>query len=667
MIPQKVVLFIGDFQQNSAKNVWRKIGFFTFLENPLEDQRELKTINLSQHVAIGQYVKMEIYEPYNKKSNLFNKSPVGEEIRQYEAEVLADRYLRKYGIEEEKENMRGAGDSNSIKLDAETDLLITRMGEEKAIAEHKEDFDMASALKNIIATTLVVGEQIYQCDMGKVLKVKQEQYEEAKGFKIRRDELKLKRDRAIDEELHQFGFSVNYFLKRVGSSQSTVSPLTPLDEILSQNTENEYMKMNSHKSREEPQKQESIETVGQQLSLPVESSYAESAFSEFESDNQNQPIPQQQIDIKNKDTEAKRNGRPPTPEDAFDFDLKEKTKSINKFDVLIFGEEFCLKAIEKAFQPRLDTATDLQRFVERDPIELLESKDLTEAFARFDEGIRHRDAQVRGKACELLYLLYSQNGVMARNMFEILVKGDGVEVKNDLPQKIVDQIYDEFDKLDGKPTKKQLEAERKKQEAVRKRAEQAEIEELQKQIAAARQANRNQEMRSGAQSQAASNYAAPSVNNEEIFDDDDEDENSKQCIFCLEINDKFIEQQDEKDGMDMHYWKECPMLTKCKECKMVIEISGYNEHLVRECPSKANYAECKKCNAAFEKTLIQKHEKNCSGNKAEKAKCSLCELAVTDSEEGWREHLMASKGGCKKNDRRQGTVLEFQCLTIYHY
>ena len=104
---------------------------------------------------------------------------------------------------------------------------------------------------------------------------------------------------------------------------------------------------------------------------------------------------------------------------------------------------------------------------------------------------------------------------MARNLFELLVKGDGVEVKNDLPQKIVDQIYDEFDKLDGKPTKKQLEAERKKQEAVRKRAEQAEIEELQKQIAAARQANRNQEMmRSGAQSQAATNYAAPSVNNE---------------------------------------------------------------------------------------------------------------------------------------------------------
>ena len=41
------------------------------------------------------------------------------------------------------------------------------------------------------------GEQIRLCDEGKALKVKQEQYEEAKGFKIRRDDLKLKRYRNL--------------------------------------------------------------------------------------------------------------------------------------------------------------------------------------------------------------------------------------------------------------------------------------------------------------------------------------------------------------------------------------------------------------------------------------------------------------------------------------
>jgi hypothetical protein len=41
----------------------------------------------------------------------------------------------------------------------------------------------------------------------------------------------------------------------------------------------------------------------------------------------------------------------------------------------------------------------------------------------------------------------------------------------------------------------------------------------------------------------------------------------------------------------------------------------FSEHLVRECPNKANYVECKKCNAAVEKTLVQQHEKKCTGNK----------------------------------------------------
>ena len=44
----------------------------------------------------------------------------------------------------------------------------------------------------------------------------------------------------------------------------------------------------------ERHKQESIESVGHQLSLPVESSYQESAYSDFDSDNHNQPIPNQQ-------------------------------------------------------------------------------------------------------------------------------------------------------------------------------------------------------------------------------------------------------------------------------------------------------------------------------------------------------------------------------------
>ena len=55
-----------------------------------------------------------------------------------------------------------------------------------------------------VLTTL--GEQIWMCDHEKQRCVKEEKYDQAKGFKIRRDEMKLRRDRQIDENLYQYGF-----------------------------------------------------------------------------------------------------------------------------------------------------------------------------------------------------------------------------------------------------------------------------------------------------------------------------------------------------------------------------------------------------------------------------------------------------------------------------
>lgn len=36
----------------------------------------------------------------------------------------------------------------------------------------------------------------------------------------------------------------------------------------------------------------------------------------------------------------------------------------------------------------------------------------------------------------------------------------------------------------------------------------------------------------------------------------------KTCIFCGEQNDSFTE-----EGLDIHYWKSCPMLHRCPNCK----------------------------------------------------------------------------------------------------
>lgn len=62
------------------------------------------------------------------------------------------------------------------------------------------------------------------CDVQKSEKVSEEKYDEAKGLKIRRDELKLRRDRLIDENLYKFGFNADYFLSNdQRSSKSSIS------------------------------------------------------------------------------------------------------------------------------------------------------------------------------------------------------------------------------------------------------------------------------------------------------------------------------------------------------------------------------------------------------------------------------------------------------------
>jgi hypothetical protein len=39
---------------------------------------------------------------------------------------------------------------------------------------------------------------------------------------------------------------------------------------------------------------------------------------------------------------------------------------------------------------------------------------------------------------------------------------------------------------------------------------------------------------------------------------------SSTCIFCGEKNEKFV-----KEGLELHYWKVCPMLKRCEKCKQV--------------------------------------------------------------------------------------------------
>ena len=65
------------------------------------------------------------------------------------------------------------------------------------------------------------------------------------------------------------------------------------------------------------------------------------------------------------------------------------------------------------------------------------------------------------------------------------------------------------------------------------------------------------------------------------------------CEFCLTANPDFV--QEDSDALDLHYINQCLMLTTCKGCAKIVEISKYANHLVAECEEKDFFKQCVRC------------------------------------------------------------------------
>ncbi|EUB59080.1 hypothetical protein EGR_06072 [Echinococcus granulosus] len=127
---------------------------------------------------------------------------------------------------------------------------------------------------------------------------------------------------------------------------------------------------------------------------------------------------------------------------------------------------------------------------------------------------------------------------------------------------------------------------------------------------------------------------------------------NKTCIFCGEQNDDFTE-----EALDMHYWKACPMLRRCPNCKQVIEVSGLTEHLLNECPKANNlggYRRCERCSEAIPNATFIAHN-SCKMAPNPSLRCPLCHADLADdgvqgsnNEDAWRVHLLKE---CRQNSR----------------
>lgn len=76
--------------------------------------------------------------------------------------------------------------------------------------------------------------------------------------------------------------------------------------------------------------------------------------------------------------------------------------------------------------------------------------------------------------------------------------------------------------------------------------------------------------------------------------DADADDEEYRCQFCRQItritrngggggaddNNKVLSAT---EALDLHYWRECPLLTDCKYCQQIIEVSALRSHFLEEC------------------------------------------------------------------------------------
>jgi len=838
LIPQRVVLYIGNFNNKYEKHIWKKIGFVTFSDNANTSykQRELKTINLKDMDISGQYIKFEVYQNHANKKNIFNQVAIDAinfmgAPKPDLAKEMANRYLKRA----ERENIDPNGDSvnkfgttptNStsphgssphqpVGLDEETKGIIHQMKAEKRLAEEKEDFDLAAAFKVTIEVLTTLGEQIWTCDHEKRRCVSEEKYDQAKGFKIRRDEMKLRRDRQIDENLYQFGFSVDYFVERDAHSNQSVVESTS-ETTTTNDNDNGYLEVKSARSDEK----KSI------VDFEIDQPQPEVPHYRYELDDEVNGVSydERQVGAHHKTFDellteelekekAKGNGQ-------VDVDLEDKMDEKNRREnqqfILVFGERFVQDAVSKKHNHRTQAVEQMRQIMidkskngvdsreeQRDfiracnhfvvqflqdgvkevylaglelipllihfaalyhgqqsdvnfviesilPILLKRSSEavpnlddaraierskrtneildatvnlgtldsvsktaiyFTKTFAPFatetkgrpganvkrnvnqlspkqtwarleivykiirqqqtllskhwkteqlfentfqliEIGIKHSNSCVREKAKDMLKFLYRVNDERTREMFDIMVAND--KNNKQIREKIVNELIDDFDRIDGKPTKKELEERQKRLATEEQARKEAEVAELQKKLAEMKALTKQAEQSKQAFAAPAPSKGAksPQPAKDSLISESmasADEANDKTCIFCGEFNENF-----DGAGLDVHYWKHCPMLKRCEKCKMVVEISGYSAHLLDECEQKDAYVECPICNEAFLAGELKQHQQNkkvCIPRKPGKVVCTLCHEELDDSEHAWRDHLMGPNG-CTHNKRR---------------
>eukprot|EP00923_Selenidium_pygospionis_P036638 GHVN01064246.1.p1 GENE.GHVN01064246.1~~GHVN01064246.1.p1 ORF type:complete len:979 (-),score=249.87 GHVN01064246.1:175-3111(-) len=127
------------------------------------------------------------------------------------------------------------------------------------------------------------------------------------------------------------------------------------------------------------------------------------------------------------------------------------------------------------------------------------------------------------------------------------------------------------------------------------------------------------------------------------------------CDFCGLTSSHFTD----PIQLDMHWLRHCAMLTLCKECDHVIELSQVPDHLLDECTKRGDegddnsFAECDRCHQAVKIADFQEHitTPQCKLTTPPEVLCPLCFTLLPSTHlKIWQQHADV----CKSNPRAKG-------------
>lgn len=143
---------------------------------------------------------------------------------------------------------------------------------------------------------------------------------------------------------------------------------------------------------------------------------------------------------------------------------------------------------------------------------------------------------------------------------------------------------------------------------------------------------------------AASRAEAKALYNEDDGSDQQAIEFTR-CTFCGVGGGDWTE-----ESLDLHYWKDCPVLAPCPTCAQVVEVAGLPEHLLNECEYRAAFVHCPVTGLAIRQAEYASWQvgPHCRPPPHEHFYCPLCLELCHDSDDAWRTHVMFR---CSSNPR----------------